>query len=486
MGSNATPMSEQARPDPVEPRLTEARNPRTRGIDGAEPAEIVRMIQAEDRAVPPAVESQAPQIAELVERVEAKLRAGGRLFYLGAGTSGRLGVLDASECPPTFRTDPAMVQGIIAGGATALVRSREGAEDDREAGRRAIEEAGVGPSDFVLGIATSGTTPFVLAGVEEAARRGAATGFLSCTPPPGEMLRVADVLVTPLVGPEVIAGSTRMKAGTATKLVLNTLTTAVMIRLGKVYRNLMVDLSAGSRKLVRRSLAILDEVCGLGEPDARALLARSGGSVKTAIAMHEIRIDRARAERTLDACEGRLADALRRFGPEAPPPYYAAYAPPEPAAEESGASSALRARLAAGPEAVEVSLRRREAEGEGLDGRHPWPPASHVAHLLEFEEDAITDRVRRWLSEDSPVLVDWEPPDPPRGADEPAAELLSRWRITRGRTVALLEDLPVGALGRRARLGEEEVTLYQFLRGVAQHDRAHALRISERLHPELR
>ncbi len=321
-------------PDDREDRLTEARNPRTEEIDRASPREIVDLIQREDRRVPEAVAEEADAIAALVEEVAERMRRGGRLLYVGAGTSGRLGVLDAAECPPTFGTDPRRVQGIVAGGAGALVRSQEGAEDAREDGRADLRRAGVDERDFVLGIATSGTTPYVRGAVEEARRLGAGTGFLSCTPPPGDVRAAADHLVTPLVGPEVVAGSTRMKAGTATKLVLNTLTTAVMVRRGKVYRNLMVDLEAVSRKLVGRSLRIVVEAAGVDRPEARRTLIEAGGSAKTAVAMLGLEVGRAVAERALDACDGFLGRALERWADADAVPYYGGY--PEdfdPAAE---------------------------------------------------------------------------------------------------------------------------------------------------------
>lgn len=264
-------------------RATEARNPRTLTIDRSDPLEIVRLIQAEDREVPLAVAEEAEAIAELIENVTRRLRSGGRLFYVGAGTSGRLGVLDASECPPTFGTDPTLVQGRIAGGLEALVRSKEGAEDDRSAGRAVIEEANIGPRDFVLGIATSGTTPYVQAAVEEAATRGAGTGFLSCSEPPAPVRDVADVLVTPIVGPEVIAGSTRMKGGLAQKAILHMLSTTVMVRLGRVQGNLMTHMQPSSAKLRRRAVDIVMRLGGVDEVRAAQLLARCAGRVREAV-----------------------------------------------------------------------------------------------------------------------------------------------------------------------------------------------------------
>ncbi|MEP6904730.1 MAG: N-acetylmuramic acid 6-phosphate etherase, partial [Gemmatimonadales bacterium] len=217
----------------IDPRATERRNPRTASIDLATPVDIVDVINAEDRLVPDAVATQREQIAAAITIAERAFRDGGRLFYVGAGTSGRLGVLDASECPPTFGTDPEMVQGIIAGGLPALTRSQEGAEDVADNGARAMDDHRVGANDFVVGIAASGTTPYVHSAIRRAGELGARTAIVACSPPPAELLEQVDVAIVPIVGPEVVTGSTRMKAGTATKLVLNTITTGAMIRLGK-------------------------------------------------------------------------------------------------------------------------------------------------------------------------------------------------------------------------------------------------------------
>jgi N-acetylmuramic acid 6-phosphate etherase len=297
-------------------RVTERRNPRTATIDLASPQEIVDLINAEDRTVADAVATQREAIARAVSMAEATFRAGGRIFYAGAGTSGRLGVLDASECPPTFGVPPTMVQGIIAGGAPALTRAQEGAEDREEDAARDVDAHGVGADDFLVGIAASGTTPYVRAAMRRARERGARTAIVACSPPPADTLAVADLAVVPITGPEVVTGSTRMKAGTATKLVLNTITTGAMIRLGKTYGNLMVDLQATNNKLRDRSERILMEVCGVPRPEARALLERAGGRVKTAIVMHKLALDRAGAEQTLDAAGG----VIRRVVRDDPPP----------------------------------------------------------------------------------------------------------------------------------------------------------------------
>ncbi|UCF20346.1 MAG: N-acetylmuramic acid 6-phosphate etherase, partial [Gemmatimonadota bacterium] len=268
-----------------DPRLTEHRNPRTRDIDLASPLEIVDLINAEDQTVPDAVRTQREAIARAIEIAVECFRKGGRLIYVGAGTSGRLGVLDATECPPTFGVAPDLVQGIIAGGQAALTRSQEGLEDRAEEGAAAMERASVDSRDFVFGIASSSTTPYVRGALVRAAELGASTGFLCCTEPDAGIRELVDVSVVPLVGPEVIAGSTRLKAGTATKLVLNTITTGAMIRLGKVYENLMVDLQAISEKLVDRSRRITMAVTGLKREEAARLVEASGGSVKVALVM---------------------------------------------------------------------------------------------------------------------------------------------------------------------------------------------------------
>lgn len=300
----------------LDPRETERRNPRTASIDLASPSEIVDLINAEDSGVPAVVGSQREKIARAIELAEQSFRSGGRLFYVGAGTSGRLGVLDASECPPTFGSDPEMVQGIIAGGIPALTRSQEGAEDIVENGAREMDSHSIGPKDFVIGIAASGTTPYVRAALERAAQLGARTGIVSCSPPPADLLKKVTVAILPIVGPEVVTGSTRMKAGTATKLVLNTITTGAMIRLGKTYGNLMVDLRATNNKLVDRSRRIVMEVCGVPKEEAAKLLEQAGKSVKTAIVMQKKGVSREEAERLLEQHGG----VIRRVIPGAPPP----------------------------------------------------------------------------------------------------------------------------------------------------------------------
>jgi N-acetylmuramic acid 6-phosphate etherase len=287
-------------------RLTERRNPRSSAIDTASALEIVDLIGAEDAGVPAAVAKARQEIASTIDLIEAAFRAGGRLIYVGAGTSGRLGVLDAAECPPTFGTAPEMVVGVIAGGAQALVRSIEGAEDDTAAAEREMSSLRVSHKDVVVGIAASGTTPFVASALRRARDLGARTVFLSCSEPPTELRDSCEVCITVLVGPEIVTGSTRMKAGTATKLVLNTLTTGAMIRIGKTYGNLMVDLRAWNDKLVDRSQRIVMEAAGVDRSAARSAIQAAEGSVKTAIVMARRGVAKSEAERLLVEHAGRL------------------------------------------------------------------------------------------------------------------------------------------------------------------------------------
>ena len=285
-------------------RLTEQRNPKSTKIDKLDVLGIVDLINNEDRLAAAAVSDEREAIARAIELVEKAFRGGGRLVYVGAGTSGRLGVLDAAEMPPTFGVDPGMVHGVIAGGYQALVRSQEGAEDHPEDGVAAINNLDVGQRDFVLGIATSGSTPYVHGALSRARELGARTGFLLCTSPPAALLSEHDVVIAPLVGAEVITGSTRMKAGTATKLVLNTITTGAMVRIGKVYSNLMVDLQVTCEKLRDRGERILSELLNLDQPAAATLLDRASGDVKTALVMGYLGIDREEALKRLDAADG--------------------------------------------------------------------------------------------------------------------------------------------------------------------------------------
>jgi N-acetylmuramic acid 6-phosphate etherase len=298
-----------------DPRLTEQRNPRSDAIDVASAGEIVDLMHAEDRGVPEAVYACRDAIARTIELVVAAFRAGGRLIYVGAGTSGRLGVLDATECPPTFGTSPDMVVGIIAGGLPALTRSQEGAEDDVAAAVRDLDARGVSANDVVLGIAASGTTPYVRSALGRAQRLGAKTVLLTCSEPPADLAAACDVAIWVQAGPEVLTGSTRLKAGTATKLVLNTVTTGAMIRLGKAYGNLMVDLMAWSEKLKDRAERIVMETCGVDRETARAAIAGAQGSVKLAIVMVRRNVRREEAERLLAEAGG----LVRRAAGDPPP-----------------------------------------------------------------------------------------------------------------------------------------------------------------------
>jgi N-acetylmuramic acid 6-phosphate etherase len=291
--------------------LTEQRLAESMELDAMPVKDAVALMNAQDAAAVAAVAAEHGNIAAAVRMVADALRAGGRLIYFGAGTSGRLGVLDAAECPPTFRTDPEMVQGVIAGGEAAMFRAQEGAEDRPEDGAAAVDAKVVGPSDVVMGIAAGGTTPFVHGALRRAAERGAKTIFLSCVQSvPGEP--PVDVVIRPLTGPEVIAGSTRLKAGTATKLVLNAISTLAMVQLGKVYQNLMVDLRATNQKLRDRGARIVATITGVGRDEAAQLLRRADGHVKAAVVMHAQGVDLPEARRLLDRTGGRLRDAMTR------------------------------------------------------------------------------------------------------------------------------------------------------------------------------
>jgi N-acetylmuramic acid 6-phosphate etherase len=300
----------------LDPRVTERRNPRTVDIDLASAEEIVDLINAEDQGVADAVATQRAPIAQVIQAVEHAFRLGRRLLYVGAGTSGRLGVLDASECPPTFGTDPSMVVGIIAGGDHALRNPIEGAEDDPTEGARTMDMHHVVAGDVVVGIAASGTTPFVRGALARARELGATTALIACSEPPAAMRAVADVCMLPIVGPEVLTGSTRLKAGTATKLVCNMITTGAMIRIGKSFGNLMVDLRASNVKLMDRAERIVMSVCEIERSAARDVIERAGGSVKLAIVMQSLGLAATNARQLLDDAGG----VIRRVVPTAPPP----------------------------------------------------------------------------------------------------------------------------------------------------------------------
>lgn len=287
---------------------TELRNPASEHLDELPTLEMLQVIHAADREAIAAVERELPRIAATIDAIASRIAADGRLFYLGAGTSGRLGVLDASECPPTYNTPPDLVQGIIAGGDIALRRSIERAEDDPAQGQRDLEERGFCAKDALVGIAASGRTPYVLGGIEYARRLGALTIGLTCVPD-SPIAVAAELSITPATGPEVVTGSTRMKAGTATKLVLNMLSTGVMVRLGCVYGNLMVNVQPTNSKLADRAARIIATIAGIDAASAEHLLTQAG-SVKTAVVMQRLGLNRSEAEARLAANGDRLKDAL--------------------------------------------------------------------------------------------------------------------------------------------------------------------------------
>ena len=294
--------------------ITEQANPRTRDIDRRSTLEIVTLINDEDNTVAEAVSRVLNQVADAVDRIAARLSAGGaRLFYIGTGTSGRLGVLDASECPPTFGVSPDLVQGIIAGGYEALHRSVEAAEDDADQAARDLDMAGLGLRDVVVGISAGGETPYTLCAVEHAKRLGALVIAVTCNPT-SRLAAAADVSIAPIVGPEVIAGSSRMKAGTAQKMILNMLSTGTMIRLGLVYGNLMSNLQANNEKLVRRACAILAEETGVGEEEAARAFEASGRDLKLALLMTGTQVSREDAARLLQEHGGSVRRARESLG----------------------------------------------------------------------------------------------------------------------------------------------------------------------------
>lgn len=294
--------------------ITEARNDASASIDRLETEDMMRVINAADREVPIAIEREIPNIARAVDAIANRIEQGGHLFYSGAGTSGRLGVLDASECPPTFNAPPELVQALIAGGDRALRHSVESAEDDPRQGKRDLDARGFSGNDALVGIAASGRTPYVLGAMEWAHTLGSLCIGLSCTPH-SDVARAADIAITPVPGPEVITGSTRMRAGTATKLVLNMLSTGVMVRLGYVYGNLMVNLQPTNEKLTDRARRIVSTIAGISYHEAAQLL-NVAGSVRVAIVMERYKIGREEAELRLQAAHGNLRTALGENGTE--------------------------------------------------------------------------------------------------------------------------------------------------------------------------
>jgi len=296
--------------------VTEQENLRTRGLGELPAEEIVRLMNEEDARVAGAVRLVLPEVARAVEGIVGRLRGGGRLFYVGTGTSGRLGVLDAAECPPTFGVSAELVQGVIAGGYEALYRATEASEDDHEAGARDLDARGLSPRDALVGIAASGRTPYTVGAVEHARSLGAFTAAVACVPG-SPLTRAAEVAVVPVVGPEVLAGSTRLKAGTAQKMVLNMISTAALARLGYVKGNRMTNLRPSNEKLRARSARILAAETGAPEEEARAALERAGGDLRVALVMHATGAERERARRALEEARGVVpaaVEALRRAG----------------------------------------------------------------------------------------------------------------------------------------------------------------------------
>jgi N-acetylmuramic acid 6-phosphate etherase len=293
----------------LENLLTEQPNPASESIDALPTEQMLRIINAEDQKVAAAVAAEIPAITRAVDTIVSAMQQGGRLFYIGAGTSGRLGMLDAAECPPTFSVPPDLVQGIMAGGESALSRATETTEDDPAFGARDLTRGGFGAQDVLVGIAASGRTPYVLGAVAEARRLGGRTISITCTPD-SELARAVDIAIAPLAGPEIVAGSTRLKAGTATKLVLNMLSTAAFIRLGYVYGNLMVNVQPKNSKLVDRARRIIARATGATYEQAGDLLAAAGNSVRTAIVMGKLGLSREQADNRLARAGGRISEAL--------------------------------------------------------------------------------------------------------------------------------------------------------------------------------
>jgi N-acetylmuramic acid 6-phosphate etherase len=301
--------------EPVETRghlLTEQINPKSSDLDRLTPLEFVDLVNQEDARTLAAIAQARVPLAQAIEAIALSLSQGGRLFYIGAGTSGRLGVLDAAECPPTFCTPPHLVQGILAGGAAALLKSSENLEDNREDGAAEMAERGITPLDAVVGITAGGTTPYVHGALEAAKKRGATTIAISCVP--AEQVPIdADIDIRLLTGPEILAGSTRLKAGTVTKMALNILSTGTMVRLGKVYGNRMIDVAVTNRKLFDRALRIIGDLTGLSREEAAILLEKSGKKVKLALLLHETGLTPEEGQSLLQTHRGQLRAALDAY-----------------------------------------------------------------------------------------------------------------------------------------------------------------------------
>jgi N-acetylmuramic acid 6-phosphate etherase len=303
--------------------LTERSNPASEQLDRLSTSELVRLFCTNDLLPQQAVAAAAQELASAIDAISVRLASGGRLFYLGAGTSGRLGVLDAAECPPTFCSPPELVQGVLAGGAAALLRSSEGLEDLREAGRSDLEQRGFGPADALVGIAAGGTTPYVLGGLAHAQAIGALTIAMACVPAE-QVAMPCDIDIRLLTGPELLTGSTRLKAGTATKMALNILSTGVMVRLGKVFGNRMVDVAVTNSKLEDRALRILRDLAAVPREQGQELLAQAGGSVRLALVMAATGLDTTAAQAALLQHGPGLRQVLEALGvslPGSPPPH---------------------------------------------------------------------------------------------------------------------------------------------------------------------
>jgi N-acetylmuramic acid 6-phosphate etherase len=296
--------------DEISGLSTEQRNPKSMDIDIRSTAEILKIINDEDKIVPLAVEKELPFIEKAVEIIVSALKNGGRLIYFGAGTSGRLGVIDAAECPPTFGTPDDLISGFIAGGKAAMFKAQEGAEDREENGAKDVLSANITSKDVVCGIAASRRTPYVIGAIKKAKGLGAKTLFVTCNPRNDFNIKEVDVAICPYVGPEVIMGSTRMKSGTAQKLVLNMLTTASMIRLGKVYENMMIDLQMTNKKLIERSKKIIMTITGISYDAASEFLEKADGHVKTALVMIKANVDACEAKQRLIKADGFVRKAI--------------------------------------------------------------------------------------------------------------------------------------------------------------------------------
>ncbi|TGY42274.1 N-acetylmuramic acid 6-phosphate etherase [Clostridium sartagoforme] len=296
----------------LEKLTTESRNQNTLNIDKVSTLEMVKMINNEDKKVAEAVEAELPRIAEAIDEIAIRMNKGGRLIYIGAGTSGRLGILDASECPPTYGVSEELVQGVIAGGHEAIFRAKEGAEDSKELALEDLKNKKITENDIIVGLAASGRTPYVIGGLEYANEVGAMTISVTCNAD-SEVSKAAKISIAPVVGPEVVTGSTRLKSGTAQKLVLNMLSTGAMIKLGKVYGNLMVDVRATNEKLVERAKKIVCEATGVTREEARKYLEETNSDVKLSIFMILSKLEKEEARKVLEKNKGYIAEALKNI-----------------------------------------------------------------------------------------------------------------------------------------------------------------------------